>query len=45
MHIIGTVLPEMVATQTHPRYLLIENVAGFEVSQNIIATAALQVPS
>lgn len=32
MHIIGHVLPEMVAARNHPKRLLVENVAGFEVA-------------
>jgi len=31
IHIIENVLPQMVADNTHPRRMLIENVAGFEV--------------
>lgn len=31
MHLVENVLPNMVSAQTHPRYLLVENVAGFEV--------------
>ncbi|KAH9836755.1 S-adenosyl-L-methionine-dependent methyltransferase [Rhodofomes roseus] len=32
IHIIEDVLPRMVSSNTHPRYMLIENVAGFETS-------------
>ncbi|KAG6850180.1 hypothetical protein H0H93_016860 [Arthromyces matolae] len=31
LHLIQTVLPELATTNNHPSYLLIENVAGFEV--------------
>ncbi|KAH9921306.1 S-adenosyl-L-methionine-dependent methyltransferase [Fomitopsis serialis] len=41
IHIIENVLPQMVADNTHPRRMLIENVAGFETSstrQRLLST-------
>ncbi|KAG7089090.1 hypothetical protein E1B28_010799 [Marasmius oreades] len=32
LHLIQNVLPEMAQTKSHPSYLLVENVAGFETS-------------
>lgn len=32
IHLMEDVLPEMVSSNTHPRYMLVENVAGFETS-------------
>ncbi|KAL4065771.1 S-adenosyl-L-methionine-dependent methyltransferase [Scleroderma yunnanense] len=32
LHLINNVLPELAAEQAHPRYILIENVAGFQDS-------------
>jgi tRNA (cytosine38-C5)-methyltransferase len=31
IHLIDHVLPDMAAQDSHPRYMLIENVAGFQV--------------
>jgi tRNA (cytosine38-C5)-methyltransferase len=31
LHLVTKVLPELAETRDHPRYLLVENVAGFEV--------------
>ena len=31
IHLMEDVLPELVAMERHPSYLLVENVAGFEV--------------
>ena len=31
IHIIEDILPQMASGGSHPRYMLIENVAGFEV--------------
>ena len=31
IHIVEDVLPELVELKAHPQYLLVENVAGFEV--------------
>lgn len=33
LHLIDNVLPELSAHDTHPRYLLVENVAGFQVRE------------
>lgn len=31
LHLVGTVLPDLVLKNSHPAYILVENVAGFEV--------------
>jgi len=31
IHLMQNVLPNLVASGSHPKYLLVENVAGFEV--------------
>jgi tRNA (cytosine38-C5)-methyltransferase len=43
IHIIGTVLPQLVAMkeEREPEYMLIENVAGFEVSTDLELMNAL----
>jgi len=33
LHLIDHVLPDMATQGSHPRYMLIENVAGFQVGQ------------
>lgn len=33
IHLMEDVLPELVSVGRHPRYMLVENVAGFEVFQ------------
>ena len=38
LHIINTVLPELARSDAHPRYILVENVAGFEVHSLIDIT-------
>lgn len=39
IHLMENVLPELVSMERHPKYLLVENVAGFEVNQpNFMAT-------
>lgn len=39
IHLMENVLPELVSMERHPQYLLVENVAGFEVNQpNSLAT-------
>ena len=39
LHLISVVLPALATTQDHPEYILIENVAGFEVRTHIISTS------
>jgi hypothetical protein len=41
LHIIKDVLPDLVATQSHPQYILVENVAGFEVCDSDIYFSAI----
>jgi hypothetical protein len=38
LHLISVVLPALATTQDHPEYILIENVAGFEVRTHLIST-------
>ena len=36
LHLITTVLPDLVQISAHPKWMLVENVAGFEVRSTVI---------
>ena len=45
IHLMEDVLPALVARQRHPAYMLVENVAGFEVKSLFIVTAYTHLAS